>query len=85
MAGRSDGVAAVFADERDGERQAEEIAVERAGGPVGADLTFHFGEEEAELLVLEGPEDVEVAELLHLELGGRLDEDGWVDGGDDAL
>jgi hypothetical protein len=81
----SDWVTAIFADEGDGERQAEKVAVERAGGPVGGDFALHLGEEETELLVVEGPEDVEVAELFHLKLIGGFEEDGWVDGGDDSL
>lgn len=37
------------------------------------------------MLVLEGPKVVEIGELVEFELGCCLDEDGWVDGGDDAL
>jgi len=79
------GGASVLADESDGEGEAEEIAVERAGGRAGGGFALHLGEEKAELFILKGPAVVEVGELGELELLCRFEDDGGVDGGDDAL
>jgi hypothetical protein len=66
--------------ESDHERSAQRIAVKRAHCPTGAHLSFHLGNQETQLVVLERPTIIELGHAFQIQIIGALFDQGRING-----